>query len=529
MSEGQAGKVMRRPVQAILLPTALAAAVAGVFYAASVTAASDPFVSPYATALAGAVVVILVLLGLIDGALAKSGLLASVISLLPRFYSWAAKTSVRALATSVAVLGMATAAIWLGPGGIKTVSIACDEAAAVDIAWRPGMQDCVGVYSTSIWLSPLQRSGNIAFTCFDARRNDWNGTTQAATSGICGLRPIDARYVTNGIRHLSVDVQTVAGLRTQEGIQRLRAALADGRLPDRRLKDRLLIATWNLRYFTERPRLAEALAFIAEIVSHFDIVALQEVQDRTTLARLIEYLGDDYRTEFGFVSPGPAGNREQLGFIYDSRKIGLGEVSTTLVIDPGDESLSPTGQPSRPPFLAEFVLNGRPFFVATTHLTFGGVDGVPAVESRLAELRSIAMALGRAVEAYFQDHPLIFAGDLNVRRVDGPEIAALTENGFNTDATLASLGTSATVDRPYAQIFTLRSDTASLEFGRVGVFPVFDYVFRDEDWQDYKIDYLRLFDPDSPPSQEDWQNMYRIWRTFQISDHFPKWAEFRLD
>ena len=55
-----------------------------------------------------------------------------------------------------------------------------------------------------------------------------------------------------------------------------------GNIPNKNLNDSLLLATWNLRDFDSNkfghgPRLGESFFYIAEIISSFDLVAIQEV------------------------------------------------------------------------------------------------------------------------------------------------------------------------------------------------------------------------------------------------------------
>lgn len=55
-------------------------------------------------------------------------------------------------------------------------------------------------------------------------------------------------------------------------------------VPRRSASDTLLLATWNIRdfdsnKFKEGPRLAESFHYIAEIISAFDLVAIQEVNE----------------------------------------------------------------------------------------------------------------------------------------------------------------------------------------------------------------------------------------------------------
>ena len=59
--------------------------------------------------------------------------------------------------------------------------------------------------------------------------------------------------------------------------------------------NKLLLATWNIREFESGKygaRQREALYYIAEIVDHFDIVAVQEVRDDlSSLEKVMDILG----------------------------------------------------------------------------------------------------------------------------------------------------------------------------------------------------------------------------------------------
>src|SRR5436190_22500427 len=67
-------------------------------------------------------------------------------------------------------------------------------------------------------------------------------------------------------------------------------------LPSRNLDETLLLASWNLREFGRNQkygqRLPESIHYIAEIISRFDLVAVQEVhQNLGDLRRLMDTLG----------------------------------------------------------------------------------------------------------------------------------------------------------------------------------------------------------------------------------------------
>ena len=125
---------------------------------------------------------------------------------------------------------------------------------------------------------------------------------------------------------------------------RLRAAL-DERLPAKRLDRNLLIATWNIRAFgdlTEEwdagpdaspKRDLHALALITEIVSRFDVIAIQEVKGNIkALRRMMSWLGGDWGLILTDVTRGSPGNDERLAFVFDLRCVRPSGLAGELVI-----------------------------------------------------------------------------------------------------------------------------------------------------------------------------------------------------
>lgn len=441
----------RPTVVSIAVTSFLSISLAAVFYFVSITATADPATRPYAAALAVAGLVVFVLLGWIDMGRAEKGIFVSTLSLLPKLHHWAAARRRNALLLCVALLICTALSVWMGPLGITSQAAACGEADEIELPAGGPAQPCKGSATRTLWLDPLQRFQQLAIVCLRSG-NRWPATQSGPANWDCGERPQDPSFIRNGIDYPAHDPQTVAGQRLRGGLDRLRTALSDGRLPDRKLKDRLLFATSNLRDLGESrfgmgDRSDESYAYIAEVISHFDIVAVQELRNRDAIRKLLDLLGENYSAEFSFEAPGPTGNRERLGFIFDTRKVVFGEISTTIVFDNTGIDRSRTGQPSRPPFLAEFMVNGRRFFAMTDHAYFGQQSG-ERFEIRLQELKVMANGLDLMLERNFPGVPAILAGDLNVSVPDGREMEALTTNGFQTDGALGELASDAAEKRP---------------------------------------------------------------------------------
>src|SRR4051794_19678328 len=103
--------------------------------------------------------------------------------------------------------------------------------------------------------------------------------------------------------------------RIAEGLLRLRQQFRDEAVPGRTLNQTLLLATWNIREFDEgskyQPRLPESLFYIAEVLSHFDLIAVQEVRrELASLDRVMSILGPWWKYIVTDVTYGAAGNQE---------------------------------------------------------------------------------------------------------------------------------------------------------------------------------------------------------------------------
>src|SRR5690606_5482633 len=108
-------------------------------------------------------------------------------------------------------------------------------------------------------------------------------------------------------------------------------------IPARRVDRNLLIATWNLRAFggltdkwvaepSDQPKRDLAgLRAIAEIISRFDVIALQEVRGNLrALRHALAWLNreaDSWGLLLTDVTRGRAGNDGRMAFLYDTRRV----------------------------------------------------------------------------------------------------------------------------------------------------------------------------------------------------------------
>ena len=145
--------------------------------------------------------------------------------------------------------------------------------------------------------------------------------------------------------------------RIAEGLIRLRKAAVEQKLPRRTLEGDLLIASWNIREFDSSKyggRLTDAFYFIAEVLSHFDLIAIQEVRENlSALDRIQNLLGGWWKYVVTDVTEGSAGNGERMAFLYDSRKVVFGGLAGEIVLPPAKVDTDVL-QFARTPFVCGF-------------------------------------------------------------------------------------------------------------------------------------------------------------------------------
>jgi hypothetical protein len=103
-------------------------------------------------------------------------------------------------------------------------------------------------------------------------------------------------------------------------------------IPDKQA-DNLLLATWNIANLGVQERRDKDYRLIAEILSWFDVVAVQESHDNLAGIQAIHKLmPNSFRLLFSDAS----GNDERLTFLYDGTKVALLEEVGEVAPPPSD-------------------------------------------------------------------------------------------------------------------------------------------------------------------------------------------------
>ena len=301
-----------------------------------------------------------------------------------------------------------------------------------------------------------------------------------------------------------------------EDIARLRRRIAASGLPCKTTDHNLLVGTWNIRAFGRvhekweensgsPKRNLRALATIAEIIRHLDVVAVQEVKrDMSGIRTLVnEFLGPDWGLILSDVTSGPAGNAERLVFIYDKRRVQPSGLAGEIVLPPTEVG-DPAQQFARTPYIVGFQSAGERFALLTAHIRYGQVP-----EERLGELRALAGHVaveirGRATAGDAAESNLIVLGDFNIdKRRDNPLFQAFVSTGLMVPHQLWGLRTSCNTEpKYYDQIAWFMGDLDLPYNERAGVIDFAGAVYQEISLQ---------------------QMSYRV------SDHFPLWVEFVVD
>ncbi|HEX6828060.1 MAG TPA: endonuclease/exonuclease/phosphatase family protein [Burkholderiales bacterium] len=304
----------------------------------------------------------------------------------------------------------------------------------------------------------------------------------------------------------------------------LKAAL-DAAIPPRVLDRNLLIATWNIRAFgdlTEKwqsgtgdspKRDLHSLLCIAEILSRFDVVALQESRaSLKALRHTLKALGRNWGLILTDVTEGQAGNGERLAFVFDTRRVRPSGLACELVVP--EERLAQVGadalrrQFARTPYAVSFEAGGKTFILITLHVLYGD-----APADRVAELKTIAGWMAEwAKDANSWDHNLIVLGDFNIDRRGDELYQAFTSTGLKVPDDLN--------DVPRTLFSDPRKPDTAHFYDQIAWFldaagaPMLSMMFLKGGGFDFSTACLRN------------RTLTRDALSWHISDHFPLWAEF---
>ncbi len=300
-------------------------------------------------------------------------------------------------------------------------------------------------------------------------------------------------------------------------IQRLQAYrnTKPGRSIPAKAKNKLLVATWNIANLGEQKRRDKDHALLAEIISWFDVIALQEVKDDLSGLRGIQkHLPKSYCTTFS----DKGGNNERMVYLFDSKKVSQLEKVAEIAVPPKDvKYIKLPGVKAkftgfdRNPYLVAFSAGGFEFVLVNVHLFFGE-DTKKDRERRALEAYAVSRWADlrcKSKNAYVND--IIVLGDFNIPKVEpGDKIySALRKRGLQRPPHSTQIASSISTDAEYDQIMFLPNKTNKEFTGKIGVFDFDGAIFK------------TLWDKKT-------KKQFNAYLRYYLSDHRPLWAEFRI-
>jgi exonuclease III len=308
----------------------------------------------------------------------------------------------------------------------------------------------------------------------------------------------------------------------------------------------LRLATWNIMHFSDGgayDRTTESLLYIAEIIDHFDLVAIQEVNHDLKKFELLmqRYLGGDW----DYILTDASGNRERLAFVYRKAKVRFLREAGEIVLPEGQEIVAPDQvnatrklQFARTPFAVTFQAGWFRFKLCTVHIYYGkSADNSPEMEQRRGEIEKIAVFLAKMQKAEKRssgtDANMILLGDFNIISPEHRTMKALLDAGFVTTDGIKDAATSLSGKHHYDQI-VFKLAERRVKLGRSGVLDIFKSVYRSEDAPHYAdvSEIKRITDgrDGSARTRDKAMDYFRnYYRKHQLSDHNLLWCEVKTD
>ena len=284
----------------------------------------------------------------------------------------------------------------------------------------------------------------------------------------------------------------------------------------------ILLATWNIANLGQHKRRDDDLTVIAEMISWFEIIAVQEVADK-----LDDFLAIVAKlpSHFSYVFNDKAGNDERSAYVFDTRRVSLGPKMGEVVVVESDRKYIKFDVPAggvadpflgynRNPFLCSFIIDGARLLLANCHLLYGSQKTSALKAASLKQRQLEAYAISRwcdlrrkSKNAWTKN--IIALGDFNLPHAqdDDPIYEALTDRGLRLTQHETRIPTNVSDSFDYDQIAVtpgLVSETKA-----TGVFDFDAVIFGD------------IWSRDTP-------GYWRSCAKYYISDHRPLWMQLEL-
>jgi deoxyribonuclease-1-like protein len=161
----------------------------------------------------------------------------------------------------------------------------------------------------------------------------------------------------------------------------------------------LNLASWNIRILSNNSRDDSELSAISQIITRYDLVAIQEVRDEQVIQRLIKFLPAGWN--YLISDQVGRGVKERYAYLYDSQKVK--PVGIDYVIsDPEDYFI-------REPYAASFVSGNFDFTLLTFHAIYGD-----SIFDRRKEIGYLPDLIDHIQNTLGFEKDLILLGDFNL-------------------------------------------------------------------------------------------------------------------
>jgi hypothetical protein len=299
-----------------------------------------------------------------------------------------------------------------------------------------------------------------------------------------------------------------------------------------RADDRLLLGSWNIANLGTQDREPAHYRLLAEVVSWFDLCAIQEVNDDLTglrgLLGALNRRDDTWKAVF----TDRAGNQERLAIVYRSDVLDLAEKFAELAIPQAEHDRikldgidQKFGDFDRHPQIVTFRRQGGDDIleVVNVHLYFGK-DDTPADRVASMNRRCLeAFAVGdwcrrRDEDPHTYTRLILTIGDFNLpkREPTEPLYVTLTKLGLELPEHSSKIGSSISRLATYDQIAFLPGPMKDRHMA-TGVFDYDGAVFPTL-WEQRR----------ERSGTKKGRTEFLSYLRYYMSDHRPIWAQFRF-
>lgn len=319
---------------------------------------------------------------------------------------------------------------------------------------------------------------------------------------------------------MSLTITDTPPIEIQNELNVLRENL-DNMIPAKILDRNILIGTWNIRSFgrvtkkwksqgSDSPkRDFYSVQCIAEIISRFDVVAIQEVTSSIQgLRYVMKLLGDHWNFILTDVTKGDKGNNERMAFVFDTRKVNISGLAAELVVPFEKGQVIAEGaldrQFDRTPYAVSFKSGSKTFILVTLHIRYGKNQA-----DRISEIKEIARWIkewANNVHSFSQN--LIVLGDFNIDKTGDILYDTFVSEGLHVPDDLQYQSRTIFKEtKHYDQIAWFQDSNhapvLSLNYQQGNIYDFKGFVFLNDNLSNNSLS----------------------WR---LSDHLPMWAEFNI-